>query len=76
MRSTNPTSISTLRLDRSIYEQQAFLVELVKNFEFSMEPALVAKILRQPGIVMLPAVAGEVEKGPQLPITIREIQVL
>ncbi|KAJ7671826.1 cytochrome P450 [Mycena rosella] len=56
----------------AIYEFQAFLIELVKTFEFSIEPSIAAKILRQPGIVMLPAIAGEVDKGPQLPITIRE----
>ncbi|KAJ7186135.1 cytochrome P450 [Mycena filopes] len=52
----------------------AFLVALVQNLEFSIAPELAAKILRQPGIVMLPAVAGEVEKGPQLPITIRAVE--
>ncbi|KAJ7512217.1 cytochrome P450 [Mycena galericulata] len=59
----------------SIYEYQTFLVELVKHFEFSMDPTLASKVRREPSMVMLPTIAGEVDKGPQLPITIRSVGV-
>ncbi|KAJ7651145.1 cytochrome P450 [Roridomyces roridus] len=57
----------------AIYEYQSFLIELLKNFEFSIDPAVSDKILRQPGIVMLPAIEGEVDKGPRLPIRIKAV---
>ncbi|KAJ7167314.1 cytochrome P450 [Mycena crocata] len=57
----------------AVYEYQAFLVELVKNFEFSMDPSLAAKIRREPSLVMVPTIAGEIEKGSQLPITIKAV---
>jgi len=60
----------------AVYEYQAFLVELVKNFEFSMEPSLSDKVRREPGIVMTPTISGEPMKGPQLPITIRAVDAL
>ncbi|KAJ7691721.1 hypothetical protein B0H17DRAFT_934694, partial [Mycena rosella] len=60
----------------SVYEYQAFLVELVKNFEFSMDPSLSDKVRREPGVVMMPKISGELMKGPQLPITIRAVDAL
>ncbi|KAJ7461862.1 cytochrome P450 [Mycena galericulata] len=59
-----------------IYEYQSFLVELVRHFEFSMDPTLASKVRREPSMVMLPTIAGEVDKGPQLPITIKSVDVL
>ncbi|KAF8149244.1 cytochrome P450 [Mycena galopus ATCC 62051] len=61
---------------RSVYEYQAFLVELVKNFEFSMDPTLATKIRREASLVMLPTIHGEVELGPQLPVTIKAVESL
>ncbi|KAJ7319227.1 cytochrome P450 [Mycena albidolilacea] len=58
----------------AVYEYQAFLVELVKNFEFSMNPTLASKIRREASLVMLPTIAGEVELGPQLPVTIKAVE--
>ncbi|KAJ7921152.1 cytochrome P450, partial [Mycena leptocephala] len=54
----------------AVYEYQAFLVELVKNFEFSMDTTLAVKVRREAGLVMLPTISGESQKGTQLPITI------
>ncbi|KAJ7318602.1 cytochrome P450 [Mycena albidolilacea] len=58
----------------AVYEYQAFLVELVKNFEFSMDPTLTSKIRREASLLMLPTIAGEVELGPQLPVTIKAVE--
>ncbi|KAJ6510946.1 cytochrome P450 [Mycena sanguinolenta] len=58
----------------AVYEFQAFLVELVKNFEFSMDPILASKIRREASLVMIPTMAGEVELGPQLPVTIKAVE--
>ncbi|KAJ7817168.1 hypothetical protein B0H14DRAFT_3474800 [Mycena olivaceomarginata] len=60
----------------AVYEYQAFLVELVKNFKFSMDPTVAAKIRREASVVMLPTIAGEVELGPQLPVTIKVVETL
>ncbi|KAF7362971.1 Cytochrome P450 [Mycena venus] len=60
----------------AVYEYQAFLVELVKNFEFSMDPTLASKIRREASLVMLPTIAGEVKLGPQLPVTIKAVESL
>jgi cytochrome P450 len=60
----------------AVYEYQAFLVELVKNFEFSMDPTLATKIRREASLVMLPTIHGEVELGPQLPVTIKAVESL
>ncbi|KAJ7185447.1 cytochrome P450 [Mycena filopes] len=57
----------------AVYEYQAFLVELIKNFEFTMDPSLALKVRREAAIVMIPTIEGEVYKGSQLPITIRAI---
>ncbi|KAJ6571321.1 cytochrome P450 [Mycena capillaripes] len=60
----------------AVYEYQTFLVELVKNFEFSMDPTLAAKVRREAAMVMVPTISGEVMKGSQMPITIRAIDTL
>ncbi|KAJ7754585.1 cytochrome P450 [Mycena metata] len=60
----------------AVYEYQAFLVELVKNFEFTMDPTLSLKVRREAAIVMIPTIEGEVAKGSQLPITIRAVDSL
>jgi cytochrome P450 len=60
----------------AVYEYQTFLVELVKNFEFSMDLTLAAKVRREAAMVMLPTISGEVMKGAQMPITIKAIDTL
>ncbi|KAF7362982.1 Cytochrome P450 [Mycena venus] len=60
----------------AVYEHQAFLIELVKNFEFSMDPTLASKIRREAGLVMLPTISGEIDLGPQLPVIIKAVQSL
>ncbi|KAJ7339938.1 cytochrome P450 [Mycena albidolilacea] len=60
----------------SVYEYQAFLVELVKNFEFSIDPTLASKIRREASLVMVPTIAGEIELGSQLPVTIQAVDSL
>ncbi|KAJ7236602.1 cytochrome P450 [Mycena haematopus] len=60
----------------AVYEYQAFLVELVKNFEFSMDPTLISKIRREASLVMIPTIDGEVERGAQLPVTIKAVESL
>ncbi|KAJ7278476.1 cytochrome P450 [Mycena rebaudengoi] len=60
----------------AVYEYQSFLVELVKNFEFSMDPTLVKKVRREASLAMWPSISGEVQKGPQLPITIKTVERL
>ncbi|KAJ7111272.1 cytochrome P450 [Mycena epipterygia] len=58
----------------AVYEYQAFLVELVKNFEFSMDASTAGKIRRAGSMVMVPSISGE--KESQLPITIRPVDTL
>ncbi|KAF7342359.1 Cytochrome P450 [Mycena venus] len=60
----------------AVYEYQTFLVELVKNFEFSMDPTVAAKVRREAAMVMVPTISGEVMKGAQMPITISAIGTL
>jgi len=55
----------------AVYEYQTFLVELVKSFEFSMDPALARQVRRESSVMMVPTLSGQVKKGPQLPITIK-----
>lgn len=51
-------------------ELQAFLVELVGEFEFLPTPES-QKIRREAALVMVPTIEGQVEKGAQLPLRIR-----
>lgn len=53
-----------------IVELQAFLVELVNNFEFSCTPEA-GKIRREACTVMAPTIEGQVEKGTQMPLRIK-----
>ncbi|KAJ6616300.1 cytochrome P450 [Mycena sp. CBHHK59/15] len=73
---SNHAWLFTVEILHSVYEYQAFLVELVKNFEFSMEASLAGKIRREAALVMFPTIAGEIKKGSQLPITIRAVDTL
>lgn len=54
----------------AVLELQAFLVELIGTFEFSLTPES-WKIRREGALVMIPTVEGEVEKGSQLPLRVR-----
>ncbi|TFK52808.1 cytochrome P450 [Heliocybe sulcata] len=47
-------------------EMQCFLLELVKNFEFDIDPK--KEIVKIGDIVAIPVVVGEEEKGAQLPL--------
>ncbi|KAI0351948.1 cytochrome P450 [Trametes cingulata] len=53
----------------AIYELQAFLTELVSNFQFELTPE-VNRLCKTQAIVMVPTLEGEVEKGVQLPLRI------
>ncbi|KAJ6536500.1 hypothetical protein DFH09DRAFT_931325, partial [Mycena vulgaris] len=53
----------------AVAEMQAFLVELVDNFEFSMTDSA-ARIRRDICLVVVPVVEGEAEKGIHLPLRV------
>ncbi|KAJ3722183.1 cytochrome P450 [Lentinula guzmanii] len=53
----------------AIIEVQAFIVELLSNFEFSATPQI-DKVRREAAIVMVPTIEGEIEKGSQLPLRV------
>ncbi|KAJ7496593.1 cytochrome P450 [Mycena latifolia] len=53
----------------AVLELQAFLIELVGNFEFSLTPEAM-RIRREACIVMVPTVEGQREKGTQLPLRV------
>ncbi|EGN92782.1 hypothetical protein SERLA73DRAFT_116913 [Serpula lacrymans var. lacrymans S7.3] len=53
----------------AVIECQAFLVELVGNFEFSLTDKS-DKIRREACMVMLPTLEGELENGVQLPLRV------
>ncbi|KAF7362479.1 PseudoU-synth-2 domain-containing protein [Mycena venus] len=53
----------------AVLELQAFLIELVSNFEFSLTPEAM-HIRREACIVMCPTVEGERGKGTQLPLRV------
>jgi hypothetical protein len=52
---------------------QAFLVELIRNFEFSLEVPY-EKVRREGSGVMAPTLEGQVNKGVQLPFRLRPAQ--
>ncbi|EEB97527.1 hypothetical protein MPER_03131 [Moniliophthora perniciosa FA553] len=54
----------------AVLEMQAFLVELIDNFEFSLAPES-HKIRRESCLIMQPTIEGELEKGCQLPLQVR-----
>ncbi|KAJ7935386.1 cytochrome P450 [Mycena leptocephala] len=53
----------------AILELQAFLIELLSNFEFSLTPEAM-RVRREACIVMVPTVDGQREKGTQLPLRV------
>ncbi|KAJ3929934.1 MAG: cytochrome P450 [Lentinula lateritia] len=53
----------------AVLEMQAFLVELIKNFEFAATPALDG-IRREPAFLMTPSIEGELDKGSQMPLKV------
>jgi hypothetical protein len=53
-----------------VLEMQAFLVELINSFEFALAVPH-EKIFREPAGAMTPTIAGEREKGVQMPSIIR-----
>nr|GAT46850.1 cytochrome P450 [Mycena chlorophos] len=56
----------------AVYEYQTFLVELVKNFRFSMDPEVVKRVRRNPtGVLMLPILSGE--RTSRLPVHITSV---
>lgn len=54
----------------ALQELQAFIVELVANFEFSMTMES-NMIRREACLVMVPTIEGQIEKGSQLPLRVR-----
>ena len=53
-------------------ELQAFLAELVVNFEFNLAPDVdPTKIRREACFAMTPTMKGEEEKGSQLKMTVK-----
>jgi hypothetical protein len=40
-----------------------------------MDTTLAVKVRREAGLVMLPTISGESQKGTQLPITIRAVEM-
>ncbi|KAJ7125406.1 cytochrome P450 [Mycena epipterygia] len=53
----------------AVLELQAFLIELLSNFEFALTPEAM-RIRREACIVMVPTVEGQREKGTQLPLKV------
>lgn len=52
---------------------QAFLVELVENFEFSMTDSA-EKVRRDICLVVVPVIEGEIEKGIHLPLRVSLVE--
>ncbi|KAJ7645944.1 cytochrome P450 [Mycena polygramma] len=53
----------------AVLELQAFLIELLSNFEFSLTPEAM-RVRREACIVMVPTIEGQREKGTQLPLRV------
>lgn len=70
--SINISAIQALTLQCRIYEIQAFLIELVSNFEFSMTEET-KKVRREPCMVMAPIVE-DITKGARLPLKVTMVQ--
>lgn len=64
-----PNSVKLTFFSRSVLEMQTLLVELVSNFEFSLNQQS-EKVRRLPCAVMVPVVSGEEAKGAQMPLTV------
>jgi len=54
----------------AVLELQAFIVELIGNFEFALTPEAL-KVRREACLVMSPTIEGQLEKGIQLPLSIK-----
>ncbi|KAF9260694.1 cytochrome P450 [Marasmius fiardii PR-910] len=54
----------------AVLELQAFLVEMVGNFEFSLTPEC-EKIRREACTVMIPTLEGQITKGSQCPLRVQ-----
>lgn len=70
-----PTPIQTgilIQTHRSLAEIQAFLVTLVREFDFSIPEGRNIRTAR-PGM-LVPIVIGEEDKGPQLPLKITPVR--
>ncbi|KAF5364508.1 hypothetical protein D9757_011972 [Collybiopsis confluens] len=53
----------------AVIELLAFVVQLLSQFEFSATPKI-AKVRREPALVVLPTIEGERQKGSQLPLKV------
>ncbi|TCD61631.1 hypothetical protein EIP91_008155 [Steccherinum ochraceum] len=53
----------------AVYEIQAFMIELVSNFEFNLTEDC-KLIRREPVFIMAPTVEGQVGKGAQMPLKV------
>lgn len=62
-------SVKLTLSSRSVLELQTLLVELVSNFEFSMNERS-QMVRRFPSAVMVPLVSGEEAKGAQMPLKV------
>ena len=58
---------------RSVIEMHAFLVTLIKNFEF-FPPDNGQDVRRMQAGMFIPIVAGEEQKGPQLPLKVTALR--
>ncbi|KAF8633415.1 hypothetical protein AX17_004586 [Amanita inopinata Kibby_2008] len=54
----------------AVLELQTFLVKLINDFEFSLTEEA-RRVRREPCLVMVPTVEGEVDKGAQLPLMVQ-----
>ncbi|KAL6305107.1 cytochrome P450 [Sparassis latifolia] len=53
----------------ALYELQAFLIELISNFEFALTDDI-KRLRRENSLLMVPTLEGEVEKGVQMPLRV------
>ena len=61
--------VLTSSLPLRIYEVQAFLTELVSNFQFDLTEE-VDRICKTTAIVMVPTLKDELSKGVQMPLRV------
>jgi hypothetical protein len=64
-----PSSVKLISFSQSVLELQVLLVELISNFEFSMNKQS-GKVRRLHCAVMVPVVSGEEVKGGQMPLMV------
>ncbi|OSX65860.1 hypothetical protein POSPLADRAFT_1131390 [Postia placenta MAD-698-R-SB12] len=53
----------------ALYELQAFIVQLISNFEFALTDDI-KRLRRENALVMVPTLEGEAEKGVQVPLRV------